>query len=269
MNGRGLGCVRDSYDGRDKGVRALIEHAASSPAPCAIGKADMRRYRGERIEQGHAGACVSFAKARAIFMSMKIQGVENPPMISPLFDYRIARLQPYAGRPLAEIPPLEDAGSQPRLSMQATRRVGFVPWGAWAYDPDRVNEDPPPEVTDQSYDQRGFTFYRVDAGPASGTSTALAIRAGYPTIFGMRVDRAFMNHRGSDPIRRVNDAEIVGGHMMAVLAVEDDGTILADNWWGDGWGFDDGLVRIAPEVFNGDHVFDRYAIRAVPVFPEG
>lgn len=260
---KGLGYRRDGFDARDLKTADLLAAPAAADLPIA----SLTRYRGPRIEQGGAGACVSFAKARAIHMSMKIQGDDGAPLMSPLFDYRIARLQPYAGRDLADIPPLQDEGSFPRLSMQATRRVGFVPWDAWAYRDDLVNLNPPPSVTDQAFDQRGFTYYRIDAeGHDAAESARLALLAGYPVIFGMHVDEAFMGHVGSEAIRTVNDAKIVGGHMMAVLAVEEDGTILADNWWGSGWGFDDGMVRIAPEVFGGAHVFDRYAIRAVPLF---
>lgn len=264
MNIRGLGW-RDDTPANDPPLGAAF--GGILRPRLALATPDHRPWRGRRIMQRSASACVAFAIARAIHTSLRLQGHSaDTPIPSPAFTYNVGRRQEWAGLPPSKIPPLVDDGTRPRLGMEATRKLGFVPWDALPYDAAKVNDPLPPDVFREAFDQRHLDYFRVyDVREARVEAVKRALYAGFPVIFGMRVDRAFMAHEGSDPVLWVNNEEVVGGHMMSVLAVDDHG-VLVDNWWDNDWGFDDGFAYLTHDLFGSLYVSDVYAIRAAPLY---
>lgn len=258
MTVRATGWLQDLRDPRDLGMTDLVRAPLVSVAPSA----DLSRARGKRLEQGLASACVSFAKARAIQMATELQGA--PTLISCLFDYHIARAQEWAGTRVEDRPPLHDRGSYPRVSMTATRHVGFIPEASMPYDDLAVNNAPGPDHFLEAFPLRSLTYYAIDeTGPARIAAVQLALSRGFPIVFGMIVDQAFLDHQGAHPVMGIDLANVAGRHMMTALAVTD-GLVLFDNWWGKDWGFDDGMGLMTNELFHSPMVGDIYAITAVP-----
>jgi hypothetical protein len=260
---RGLGYLLDAPDARDFSIARVLDSPFTMQE-----KPSLRHVRGLRLRQKHAGACVAFAIARCIYMSLRLAGEPAPPVPAPGFIYVNARRQEHAGVDTDRIPlpPLIDKGSRPRLAMSSVRKVGFCRWEDAPYDPDLVNQQPPLSAYQAAYDQAGFQYYRVFyEGMARIEAVRYALRAGFPVGFGMTVDRAFLDHIGSESVKSIDPSNIAGGHMMAVMEVEDDGTILVDNWWDD-WGFEDGHGRISADLFASNFISDVYAIQAAPMY---
>ncbi len=234
--------------------------------PAAQATPSMTRFRSHRLEQGWAGACASFAKIQAIHMSWEAQGHYDIEYPSPAFDYWIARRQEHAGKELDAIPLPEDVGSYPRLSLEASRKVGYVPWSEMPYHPSSVHIAPSTEQLQSAFARRGLLYYKIDAeGEARVVRMEIALRMGYPLFVGLQVDAAFMDHTGSGLVEGIDEAELQGGHAVTLLAIESDGHGLADNWWGDDWGFNDGMFRISRWLLGSHHISAVYAVQAAPV----
>lgn len=264
-----LGYRVDAYDYRDR----LTAHLMCVSKPLGgSDRADMTRFRGPHIRQRNTSACVGFALARAIQMSLWVQGYTSAPMPNALDLYVKGRRQQYAGMGIEELPPLRDEGSFPRLVMQACRAAGFIPEESWPFDPAHVNDDVPPFALAVSYGQRELSYYRVEgAGQARIDAMVYALSAGFPVIFGMRVDRPFLDHYSPTPIKQVDASQVIGGHMMAVLSInEPSNTALVDNWWERDWGGQgDGVGLLSLDLLRSSLVSDVYAVRAAPLYARG
>lgn len=262
---RGLGWLRDKPDARDftlETMRAMRVPARSSATP------SLRHLRVGRLYQGYAGACFAFALARAIHMSLLVQGEELPAVPSPAFLYWNGRAQEYAGQDPRFVP-ITDKGTYPRLGMKATQKLGFCQWPDDPYDWRDVRTRPPVSAYMNAFDQRDFVYARIDGvGATRVGQVASALSAGYPVLFGMQVDHAYQDNEG-EVVQRLDPANIVGGHMQVVLDVTEEG-VGVDNWWGGPderpWGRPDGTGMLSHDVFGSDFVSDVYAIIAAPTY---
>lgn len=286
FHGRPKGYRPDHYDPRDLTTTHMMSRAPVALLP----KPDQRKFRGARLEQGMAGSCVSFAKTRTINISHRLQGDMAAPCISPWFDYVNARRQEHTNLAPERQPPLQDVGSLPRLSMEASRKLGIVPWDVAPYPtPDKpatdaaghpvrlynttemarfINTQPNLSAYQSAYDQMGLLYYRIQENRQARIQAIIkALKAGFAVLFGMSVDKAYEDHTGSDPVSNIDPDNIAGGHMQAILQVEDSEDVaLVENWWGPFWGFDDGFCRMTTELLGSPYVSDVIAVQAVPTF---
>ena len=247
--------LRD-YDFRDR-LRAVGKTSAETPS--------LLPYRAGRLEQNGVSACVGFALARALHICLLADGYPSAPVPSPLFLYYNGRAAENAGEDVDAAPPVEDRGSYPRLVMQACRALGFCAAADWPFAHAQRNTRPKLRCYRRAYDQRALEFFRIlSSGQDRIDEVKAALSNNWPVIFGMPVDKAFLQHRGSDPIMSLNPAEIVGGHMMTVVAW--DGAVMVDNWWGEDWGYGDGFGRISDDLFGSYVVGDIYVVKAAPLY---
>lgn len=262
---RGTGWLKDDTDPRDFGTVDMVRRRAVQSVP----RTNLLRYRGPVLEQGPVNACVGFALARTIQMSLAIQGDKDPPLPSPLWNYWIARKQQYAGLDLNLIPPLEDKGCFPRLAMKAVKKMGFVREEDFPFMVENSNLAPGPAVCAEAYSQKGFEYYRInETGEARVEAVEHALKCGFPVLFGMVVDEAFTEHFGRKAIASIDQNNTVGGHMMAVLGITES-SVLIDNWWGRGWGCDgEGWAYMTQDLF-GNATDDCFAIVATPDYTAG
>lgn len=263
---RGLGYLPDLPDARDRPLRDLVAVRTAKM------DANHRPYRRARLLQGGAGACFAFAAARAIHMSLLIQGQEDPPIPSPAYIYWNGRAQAYRNVPEVQRPrALDDMGTRPREGMQAIRALGFAPWDAAPYDPRDVRTRPPRDAYMRAYDQRGLTFYRVpNESRVNGIATAMQV--GATVILCMRVDEPFLWNEGA-VVDTIDEGRVVGGHAMAVLDLTR-GTVDVDNWW-DAWGpprevwAEGGIGALSFDLVNHHRaIIDVYAVLAAPTYSE-
>lgn len=252
---RGLGWKRDAVDQRD------LRFSAHVGGTVPDGPLSLLEYRSRGWDQDGVSACVGFALARALHVSMLASHSEGAPEPSPMFLYYNARAQEFAGQSPA---PVEDGGSYPRLAMTALRNLGLCKESAWPFDPETRNQRPPLRCYRAAYDQKDAVYYRIDSdGPMRVLELRLALSKGYPVIFGLPVDRAFTEHVGPQAIDAIS-GEILGGHMLCALA-SDEGEIVFCNSWGPSWGFSDGLGTMTDELFGSAMIGDVYAIEAARV----
>ncbi len=252
--------VRDFTIDRLLGARAPTEGATPS----------MRAWRGPVLYQDGVSACVGFAFARALYMSMavKLPPGADVPMPAPQFIYAIGRAEQYAGMDPLERPPLVDEGCFPRLAARALKGVGFCREVVMPFDPDTINDAPPGEAFLGAYDQKALSYHLIaERGQARIEALRETLLRRVPVVYGMDVDRAFMEHRGTTPIRRVNSLDIQGGHMMCVLEVLPNGDVVTDNWWGPSWGRE-GIGIISADLFGSDTISDVIALDAVPPYSQ-
>ncbi len=267
--------------------KLLAMRKMASPLP-PLDKPSLLPFRGHRIDQGGAGACVAFATSRSVELYCNANELGRF-LPSPLFLYGIGRLEEWAGHDPAIRPPLEDTGTEPHNMMIALAAEGFVSWTAYPYtdDPAAINREPPPNVYEQAFSQRGVDWAVVgDVGSARAERARQSLLARMPFMFGVQVDEAFMDNHG-ERIATIDGHRLVGGHMLTGLAVLDEGLlaelgnlvqlpqdarpgdILFDNWWGTGkqWGTPDGFGVMAGSLFGSLWVSDVTLFQGVPPVP--
>lgn len=247
----GLGYIPDWLDMRDHGFRDI-----EAPTGWSAGSADMRDLRGAPLSQGPLSSCVGFAITRALQLGSALNQRPDIPLASPLFIYWNARFV------MNREKPVDDRGCYPRLAMKALQTFGFAPWSSWEYKESWVNQQPSFKAYRGAYEQRGFRYYRID-GDDRVAQVRQALAMGYPVIFGMEIDEAFVNARA--PVSSIDRNRSLGGHMMSVLAVDGD-NLVVDNWWGTGWGGNgDGTGVISADLFESSHIHDVYALSVEPI----
>ncbi len=264
---RSLGWKKDVYDPSMPTARHLFGQARRggywSERP------SLMEFRGPVIEQLDVNSCVGFAFARAVRMSLAIQGGQiEPPVPAPMYFYFNARRQEHAGVDPEQAPPVQDVGCYPALAAKAAQTMGFIPWDAWPYHPTARNTPPTPDMIVSAYPQRELAIHRVeDTGTTRIDAVILALQMGHPVIFGAQVDEDFMGHVGDGIITSLSSSPIAGGHMMVVL--EYDAARHAfkiDNWWSEFWGIPgEGTAWLDATLF-GNGTDDVYIVTAAPVF---
>lgn len=265
MIGCGLGWRPDAPDARDWPLGRLLSERVAVPS--VLVRPSMRHlWRGPR-PQGQPRSCFGFAAATAIGFSLALSAPApaDAPELAPAFIYWNGRAQAMAADGLdadAIAARIEDDGTYPRHGMQAIQNVGFCAEVDAPYrdDPRSVRRRPPRAAYWRAYDQRGFRFARLH----ELAEVERALTLGHPVIFGMVVDERFIRNIG-EPVRRIDMSLAIGGHMLAVLAVDDEGVHFA-NSWGLGWGRA-GAGVLTPDCWRQAGVVgDVYAIQAAPIF---
>lgn len=285
---RSFGWVRDVHDVRDWSLDRLAG-ANISGSGAAVSAATMAVFRVGELRQGRAGSCVATALDRCVDMCLRRtlfqQGsTVQPPKLSRRFVYANARVGSnfLAGNARTAI---TDSGCMPRVAMSTIQTQGYPTEDLFPYtdDPLAINEIPSPEVYRAAFDQIGLEFARIDSvGDQKVADVAAALNAGFPVLFGMTVDPAFMEWKGGAPIDVVDLRDPAdGGHMLSCYRVDTDGNPWFDNWWLDdepptsppSWGTVDptdssirGVGCLSKAQFGSSNVGDVYAIRAVMKF---
>lgn len=258
MTDRAFGWRQDRDDDRD------FRFASGDPTS---GTVSVLQYRSERWFQGPVSACVGFALARAIHISLLAHGFSTAPRPSPAYLYFNARAEEYAGTTPGLI---EDTGCYPRNAMQAVRADGFCREEDWPYEPlvwsplMRTTR-PRHRAYMRAYDQRMLSYYRIDStGSQRVADYRRALSQKHAVIFGLLVDSAYLDLSTSEPVQQIDLGDVQGAHMQCIL--EDDGeAALVDNWWPN-WGFDDGFGRLSHEMLQGPWIGDMFAIQAAPLY---
>lgn len=250
---------------------------------------DHTPFRGPRIFQGKAGACVAFARTRSRNIYYEANGFEGQPLGAPAFSYwnarRRALVARYVGVPrddgtrgvdLESLPLPEDTGCQPLNLLKCEEELGFIPWEKYPYsdEPKFIKQQPPGDLYVNAYSQRGLKYARIDPlGPERLVLAEAAMRRRLPVEFGIQVDHAYEQHQGDTPIEAIDPDGILGGHMQTVAKIWRPivqgfpgmpTLVQVDNWWAD-WGFD-GYGILTAELFCSPLVSHVSIIEHVPIF---
>jgi hypothetical protein len=256
-------------------VRPLHE-AISTPGRARGTKPSLLKYRGPRLFQGPFGACVAFTEVRGIYVSLGANGHEQV-MGSPKHAYAVGRQQEHAGQDTDQTPPLTDKGMFPGTALVALQRNGFCQWEDDPYGSSLaghnyenacktdINKKVTPRVAREAFDQSGLRWYDLELSTGRMDAIEDCFAAGMPVPLALHVDKRFLEHRSAEPIRHLNQGEIVGGHMMLGIEITSEGHLLVDNWWDD-WGFDDGFGVLHRDLVNSSLVRNAVALLPSPTF---
>lgn len=253
----GVGCWQDTFDARDVWAEDRIGKI-SELDPTAT--ASMAEFRVGRLYQGGANSCVANAIARGIDMLFRSRGVPDPPFASRRLVYFNARRAEAREAALRgeEPGPMMDRGSYFRLAMRAVQKLGFCDEAFYPYSDleEKINETPPPMVYQNAIDQATLRYSRVPT-LARVAACAEALRKKIVPVFGMKVDRSFTRNRG-ELITNVDFTDLVGGHAMTVVEVNEVG-IVVDNFWTH-FGDSNGYGYLSHALFESSTVFDCYLL---------
>jgi hypothetical protein len=277
---------RKNRPGYDPPAHHLMQAVRSAAKLDPLVNASLLPFRGRRQDQFNVGSCWAFATSRAIQLYLAANEGITDFIASQRKLYWDGRIEEYAGQDLSTIPPLTDSGTEPRIGLEAARRLGIVSLTDCPYvgEPGPNNIQPAPELYETAYDARGLQYAAVGPRARRVQTIADAIKHRIPSEFGMLVDSAFMDNHG-ERITSINDNQIEGGHMLAPLAVLDSqliqdfgnalrlphdtqpGDVLFDNWWGlgDSWGTKDGYGVMAGGLFGSPWIEDVLLIQGVPL----
>jgi len=245
-----FGWLKDSPDPRDYSAEMLPGLTGGSMLPDHI---DLGAHVDSVRDQGPTDSCVAFAICNALRIRASIEG---RPILFPSALHLY-----YAARALEGDGIVQDRGSYPRLALKALTQLGVCSEGRWPFDLRFVNQPVPWDCVQHAADARASAFYRINGdGEERLTMARRALSAGYPFVFGSKVDDA-MRNAGTDPIPPARGT-IHGRHMQCCIGVGPLGWLTLGSW-GRSYGFG-GFTWISHERMASADVDDVYAFTLAP-----
>jgi hypothetical protein len=213
---RGLGCRPDGYDPRDKAFSELLLGVTSAPRSVSL---EERMPLTGALDQQATQACVGYSWALALWLEMAGLGFGELFMPSPHAIYFWARA--YVGMQR------QDSGAMLRDAPRALAAFGFPTSEAWPSKPYTVNVQPSILALRSANDRRRLAgYYRIPRGDTD--SMRLAIAAGHPVVFGLKLRSSFLD--GNEPVIDRDTGSERGGHAMVALGYDGRGFRVASSW---------------------------------------
>lgn len=242
---------------RDRNAAHVLKALAIPP------EASVERYI-KILDQKQLGSCVANAVAQSVRVSQLLQGAIDPPFLSRLMLYWLARAYEHTTG--------SDEGSYVHDAYRALIEYGFSPESGYPYtdDPQTFKNMPPTEAFRLAFDQKGASYHRIfETGEARLSQIRQAVSQGHFVVFGTDVSEDFC--RGNlDPIAEPPPLgkPIAGGHCMGVAAykTQPDGSInyKIANSWSPSFG-DEGYVWFRPEYLTWGQTEDLWIVIAAPL----
>lgn len=210
-------------------------------------------------DQESSSSCVGQSIARAIHIRTRILGMTHP-FPSALAIYTGARMRelPLFRPSDAQRLGLTDDGCRPRFGMDAVadpELSALVPEAEWPLDMKRVNERLPLDIF-QAGNGLAITWSRITGdGMARARLVKESLAAGYPVVFGMRLDSGYPSLLSAtyEPA-----GESIGNHMQTIVGYRGEYFDVL-NSWGEFWN-DGGYVQLHSDVIGSEACFDFYSI---------
>lgn len=212
----------------------IVEAGGASDLPGAVDLSPMFPVPGN---QGPIGSCGpwSVAYAAKTYLEQVERGWDpNDPanQFSPSFLYNLVN----NGR---------DVGSSFSSLFSVLLTRGVATLGTMPYTTN-LRVQPSEEAYREAVAYRAQSYFRLD--PDQHEAIRVNLAAGNPVLFGMNVNRRFMNYQGG--IFRDTRAANLGGHAMCLVGYDDGrGAYKLINSWGTRWG-EGGFAWIKYETFE-------------------
>lgn len=269
VSGKPYALPRDTFKGRYAKGYHPDQHDKSTAVPLrallgarvrVAAEASLEQYMLGIFDQIIFSDCVGWAFAQSIATRCAAAGTPIP-LPAPGAIYTHARAAERAQRgvaPTAE--KLIDNGCMPQLAVLGMQTFGVPSNDRWPLDATTINAEPSAMQLEYASQFLLTGYYRIDSeGDARLDDIRHAIASGFPVAFGTQVDQAFEDYTGKDALGAPDDASLLGGHMMHVIAYFADGTFLIVNQWGKSWG-QMGMARVKPSFFTNPNMGDLVVI---------
>jgi len=201
-------------------------------------------------DQGSTGSCVAQAINMAYCILDTVETGYFHGSLSRLFLYYNARAYVNAQ--------WRDSGCQPRLAMRGLQKLG-VPaeeYWPWSTSTLTVRRQPSWLAYSHAYRNRNLTYRKIGADRAYEVKNAIALKK--PVVIGLEISKAFKNNQGKLVIGTPQKKDVVGRHMVTIVAYSPDGFTIA-NSWGTDWG-KGGFGVISNEYLESNRIGDLYAL---------
>lgn len=219
---RGRGCLPDRIDSRDAPFHVLKNALGVSIAAATTSLEEFVEVK----DQGATNACVGYSLAQSAFVQMGVDGWQERffPSAHALYSWGRA----YTGMQS------QDIGTYIRDGQRAMKQFGFPPESAWPSKPRTVNVAPNITAFRAAADQRKLAgYYRIPRGDTE--SIRLALTAGKPVVFGLRLGESFLD--GDEEVIDRDSGRELGGHAMTIVGHARDRFKVVSSWgttWRDG-----------------------------------
>ncbi len=198
-------------------------------------------------DQGSLNSCTAFA-AIALLEYFQNRNFGKSTDASPLFLYKAAR---------HKMGVKEDVGASIRETIKVLALFGVPPEESWPYEPDKVDEEPPPYCYAYAQNYKTLKYFLLDYAGITTESLLFQVKAvlaaGFPCIFGLTLYTSVYKEtnykKGHIPYPDTNKDKVVGGHTAVVVGYDDykfipcadrqhysRGAFLIRNSWGTEWG---------------------------------
>jgi C1A family cysteine protease len=229
--------------------RGFLDPQSPKPYLFLPSVVDLSYWASAVEDQGSLQSCTAFAGIALIeYFANRSRGKSTD--LSPLFLYKAARnLMSLNG----------DVGASVRETMKAMALFGVPPEQYWAYEEDKVDEEPPSFCYSYAQNFQALKYFRLDYADMP-TEVLLAqikavLAAGFPCMFGFTVYTSAYDNSNIDeghiPFPSVDKDRVVGGHAVVAVGYDDlhriprgdrtsdsYGAFLIRNSWGTDWGKD-------------------------------
>jgi C1A family cysteine protease len=198
-------------------------------------------------DQGEINSCTAFAGIGLFeYFTNKSRGEYTDGSVA--FLYKAARnLMNLEG----------DVGASVRETMKAMTLFGVPPENTWPYNPEQLDEEPPPFCYSYAQSYQTLKYFRLDYAGISREALLLQIKAmlaaGFPAMFGFTIySSAYREEHitlGHIPFPNSRQDEVIGGHAVVAVGYNDykiingadstmfsQGAFLIRNSWGTEWG---------------------------------
>lgn len=214
-----------------KGLTQFVKHPSYKLAPLPS-EASVEAGMGAVYSQGQLGSCTAQAGAAAFDYAYKaIHGAFSSPSRLDLYQQELILDGPaktYAG--------LRDNGSYTSSILLVLKNSGVCQESKWAYNPSKLNVQPPTCAVKQRSAYMSVRGYDVDTTDGRSVKEAIA-NAKRPVIFGAIVFNGIFGVKASNPVIPMPSGQVAGGHEMTAIAFSDARqAYLIQNSWGTSWG---------------------------------
>lgn len=275
---RPFGYIKDTDDTRDHLIKFTADHARNFIAnkdsnidtveiePTLF---DLRKIVQlpdvlNEIDQGHLASCTANAVAYAYTFDEIKQSNKHTFFPSRLFIYYNTRLE---DRTLTV-----DSGAQIRSVIKSINKYGICAERKWIYEPSKFADKPSEETYKEADLVKSVSYARLNF---SGDKTIedrinhikLALRSGFPIIFGFVVHESFRSDAviktGIVPMPNAGE-KVIGSHTACVIGYDNDKEhFIVKNSWGNKWGDNGCFYMPYKYLANLDYVEDLWVIKEV------
>lgn len=224
-----LGYIEDKPDRRDLDIDILGLSSEELPE-----ESSLKSYVPEVFDQMDSNSCVANAVAAAIgILEAKARLVYAP--VSRLFAYYNSR-RLHGGH-------IFDDGTYIRTCLTMMNKLGIPDEKYWEFSTSwlKLGRRPSWNAYMMANPRKNGTYVRIfDIGDQRIEAIKSAINAGYPVVFGTKVDKEYLNSQGPLRVSRPTDHEsIVGGHAQVIVGYQQipgNGLYFEVlNSWSSGW----------------------------------